>query len=385
VTYYYDPDLSAGSFRMKALTKVLSEKIGPGDTIDIVTTLPNRYHDYSSECPAFEQHGAVTIRRIETPKHKNGFLGQAWAFMIFFMKVLWMVRFEKYDLVFATTSRLFTGFLGAVIAAWKRIPFYLDIRDIFVDTIKDVMGGKKLFILLPVFSAIERFCLNRATKVNLVSQGFMPYFEAKYSSHDFAFFPNGIDEEFLEFKSHPPSLENDRKVMTYAGNIGEGQGLSCIIEKIAHAYPELQVQIIGGGNKKAALLEQVRTCENVSVLDPVPRKELLDIYVSSDFLFLHLNDYEAFKKVLPSKLFEYAAMRKPIIAGVAGYARDFIKEHLPDVIVFEPCNIDDLQKQFDPSEAFTLESREAFVERFSRTAVMQGLSDDILSTIKDRS
>ncbi len=51
----------------------------------------------------------------------------------------------------------------------------------------------------------------------------------------------------------------------------------------------------------------------------------------SDILFVHLNDLEAFHKVLPSKLFEYAATAEArglrcIIAGAGGAA------HLPGML-----------------------------------------------------
>ena len=45
-------------------------------------------------------------------------------------------------------------------------------------------------------------------------------------------------------------------------------------------------------------------------------------------LFLHLGAVPAFEKVLPSKLFEYAALGKPVLAGVAGYAADFVRAEI---------------------------------------------------------
>ena len=72
------------------------------------------------------------------------------------------------------------------------------------------------------------------------------------------------------------------------------------------------------------------------LLQPVKRDELIEIYQSADVLFLHLNDFDAFKKVLPSKIFEYAATGKPIWAGVAGYAAEFITSKIENSAVFFP-------------------------------------------------
>ena len=58
LTFYYPPDLSAGSFRAAALLAALREQAPPGTHIDVITTMPNRYHsfaqqaqDSTAECP----------------------------------------------------------------------------------------------------------------------------------------------------------------------------------------------------------------------------------------------------------------------------------------------------------------------------------------------
>ena len=79
--------------------------------------------------------------------------------------------------------------------------------------------------------------------------------------------------------------------------------------------------------------------KNVILKDPVSRSELKNIYNTADYLFLHLNDYSAFKKVLPSKIFELATYPKTIIAGVSGYSASFIQKEVIDSYVFNPCDV----------------------------------------------
>ena len=55
-------------------------------------------------------------------------------------------------------------------------------------------------------------------------------------------------------------------------------------------------------------------------------------------MFLHLNDFNAFEKVLPSKIFEYGATEKPILAGVSGYAKKFIDSEIINCATFNPCD-----------------------------------------------
>jgi glycosyltransferase involved in cell wall biosynthesis len=380
LTFYYEPDLCAGSFRSGALVKSLLELISDDDTIEVVTTHPNRYATYKVETSGIEQHENLIIKRINIPSHQSGFFDQSLSFLKYFMDALFYVSNRKYDIVFATTSRLFTGFLGAIIARQKKIPLYLDIRDIFVDTLKSLFFKSKLKIFLPLLNLIEQFTLKSATKINLVSEGFLSYFSNKYKKQ-FTLFSNGIDDEFLNFKGPlKPIMKDDELVLTYTGNIGEGQGLEKIVPKIAKRFRNIEFVIIGDGGRKESLISACYELDNVKILPPVSREEIIKIYDKSDILFLHLNDYEAFKKVQPSKIFEYGATFKPIIAGVDGYSRAFIEKYLPDSMIFKPCDFEDFCRMYSSFEGVVnVQSRKDFIGKFSRKGIMQEMVKDILT------
>ena len=103
-----------------------------------------------------------------------------------------------------------------------------------------------------------------------------------------------------------------------------------------------QFEIIGAGGSRQLLEEAIRKSgvDNVRLSPPVPRKELLEKYRQADVLFLHLNDLDAFRKVLPSKIFEYAATGKPILAGIAGYAAEFVEHEIDNSAVVPPCEVE---------------------------------------------
>jgi hypothetical protein len=237
LSFYYQPDLSAGSFRSTALVKALLETLPEDASIEVITTQPNRYSSFSLEAPLLEQHSRLTIRRIALSEHNSGMVDQSKAFFGYLKAVLKMTRNQRYDVVYATSSRLMTASLGALVSKRVGCPLYLDIRDIFVDTIKDVLPVKVTWLLKPLFSAIERLTINAATRVNVVSAGFLPYFKSRYPRGQFVVFTNGIDDEFIEAqpKDVKPSGQGELTVL-YAGNIGEGQGLHAIIPHVAQRF-----------------------------------------------------------------------------------------------------------------------------------------------------
>ncbi len=373
LTYYFEPDLCAGSFRSTAILNALKEKITENDQVDVVTIYPNRYNSFKIDAPITEKRGEnITIHRIKTPDHNNDFFGQMMSFKTYYKEVFKITRNTKdYDLVYASSSRLFTAFLGARLSRKKNAKLYLDIRDIFRDTMLDIFSNVFIKIGLNlIITPIEKYTFKSANHINLVSKGFSEYFE-KYNNCSYSYFTNGIDKVFLEYKKIEKPPQNEKKTILYAGNIGEGQGLHIILPKLAQQLDEkYNFVIIGDGGTKRKLVERIEELNltNIKILPPMERDMLIIEYQKTDYLFLHLNKYKAFEKVLPSKIFEYACFNKPIIAGVSGYAAEFIKENLNNYILFDPGDSNNLIKKIE-SYTYKVEERKEFKKKFSRTRI----------------
>ena len=379
LSFYFEPDLCAGSFRNSPLARELAKQVTGAATIDVITTVPNRYSSFSVEAQQEEHDGNLRICRILLPAHKSGFTDQIKAFHHYYREVKKKIRYTEYDLVFASSSRLFTAYLGYIIASKRGIPLYLDIRDIFTDTLNDVIANRLVkYILLPVLRKIESAVFNYAIHINLISEGFKGYF-AKYTKPKYSYYTNGIDQDFIQSSNFEELLVPNPITITYAGNIGEGQGLHKIIPQAAKILGnKYQFRVIGDGGARKLLEEAIlqESVSNVSVEKPVIRTELLEIYKRSHYLFIHLNDYTAFEKVLPSKVFELAAFPRPIIAGVNGYARFFIDQNVSNSILVEPANPDKMVEEIQ-KYSFKIEKREVFIQSFNRKQINTDMAASI--------
>lgn len=381
LTFYYPPDLSAGSFRSGALIEHLLKRLPAGARVDVLTTRPNRYASIEITAPEREELGSLTVERVPLPPHKSGMIDQARAFLAFERGVMRRIKGRKYDLVFATSARLMTAVMGARIANAQGIPLYLDIRDLFVDAVQEALPGFKGQVFRPVLTMLERYAVRSASRINLVSEGFRSYFEERYPSARLDFFTNGIDEEFLtgNWTAHSSGAERPISVL-YAGNIGKGQGLERIVPRLAKlAGPRYRFIVVGdGGAKEELLRESAREgVRNIEMRSPVKRKELIAMYADADVLFMHLNDYAVCGKVLPSKLFEYAATGKPMLAGVGGYPAEFLRKEVENCGVFPPC---DAETGLAALKGLSLETnkRTAFIERYARAGIMERMTDTLL-------
>ena len=382
LSFYFEPDLCAGSFRNSPLVKELGIQAEGKAILDVITTLPNRYSTFHADAPKFESRGNINIYRIAIPKHQSGMKDQIFSFKEYFSETKKLIKSQKYDLVVASSSRLFTAYLGYTVAKSQHIPLYLDIRDIFTDTMNDVIKNKMIKLsALPILRTIEKRVFNYASHINLISGGFKEYFK-KFPSAKYTFFPNGIDDIFLEV-ANSESQNDGVKLITYAGNFGEGQGLHKIVPQAAKMLGEkFKFLLIGDGGTKKILLNDIERLgvKNVEIVNPMKRNELLNVYAKSDFLFIHLNDYDAFKKVLPSKIFELAAYDKPLIAGVAGFANKFIEENISNKILFLPGDVSDMVAQLN-KYVYKNEVRTTFIEKFKRDNINREMASSIIKYI----
>lgn len=389
LSFYFEPDLCAGSFRNSSLAKTLaSQGLKDNIKIELYTTFPNRYNSYLTETQSFQKIENLEIHRIKTPSHNSGILDQIRSFTQFYVQVRKKTKSVKPDLVFASSSRLFTAYLGYKIAKKNNALLYLDIRDIFVDTISDLYKNSILRLPLILFlKRIERSVFEYAKHINLISPGFKNYF-TRYKKSKITYYTNGIDEAFLNRRLNQSETKRFKKSknvlrIIYAGNIGEGQGLHHIIPQAAKALgPSYEFNIYGDGGAKIKLVDRLQefgNLPNIKIFNPVSREELYNIYEQADYLFIHLNDIPAFEKVLPSKVFELATFPKPIIAGVEGYAREFIESEVSDSIVFTPCCANEFVDKLKKTNFNTSINRNSFIQKFQRSNINQELSRSILN------
>jgi len=390
-TFYFPPDLSAGSFRAIALAKALSTKMGTGNELHVITTHPNRYANHRVEAGDFEVDGKITVHRIAVPSHQSGMFTQSHSFAVYAVRAYRLCREINPDFLIGTTGRLMTGVLTGVTAFRLRKRYFIDLRDIFSETISDLLSRKHWLlgiVFKQIFSFVDRLLLVGASGVNVVSDGFPEYFKKRgIDTHSWSFFPNGVDQEFFSFNPEKDKNFTKEKTILYAGNIGKGQGLEIIVPQLAKRLGDNFRFVIVGDGGSALLMKELILKEkisNVEILPPVSRTELMNYYRKADILFLHLNDVPAFRRVLPSKIFEYGALGKPIVAGLSGYSANFIKDHLSYVNIFDPGDHESAYSCIlkANSTKVPLDVVANFVKHYSRATIMNGLAKHILSILR---
>ena len=380
LSYDYYPDLSLGSTRTASLIEHLLKMQRSDIKIDLITTMPHRFKDAQAVAAVFEQQDHLRIRRVPVPKDHSSLFGQAWAFFCYARAVRKLVRYHKYKVVYASSSRLMMASLATWIAKSQHAILFLDIRNLFADTLKDSLPKQLYRYIGPILSKMEHWTLSSADHVNILSKGFEPYMQQRFPNKKLTCYTNGIDRDLLQRGFKTTSQASEQFNLLYIGNVGDAQGLERIIPQLAKSLEGCaQIKIVGDGSKKVHLEAAIQAlnCKNVTLLPTMPRDKLFQLYAQADMLFLHLKESQAFRNTLPSKIFEYAATGKPILAGVGGFVAEFIQSEISNAVVFRPYDAEDALKEIAKLN-FVLDEREDFIKKYQRDAIMKNMAGDLL-------
>jgi glycosyltransferase involved in cell wall biosynthesis len=199
---------------------------------------------------------------------------------------------------------------------------------------------------------MELFFYHRATVIVALTEAFEQNLIARgISEEKIRVIPNGVDRTlFYPREKDAVLLEKlglrGKFVVGYIGTHGMAHGLDFIVRAAAQLKdPSIHFLFVGDGAEKERVLKlaQEKRLQNATFLDPIP-KEKVPAYMSTcDAALVPLKKSDTFKTVLPSKIFEAAALQRLIILGVEGQAKELVEKYGAGVC-FEPENCGDFLK-----------------------------------------
>jgi glycosyltransferase involved in cell wall biosynthesis len=117
-------------------------------------------------------------------------------------------------------------------------------------------------------------------------------------------------------------------LLGFFGTHGLAHGLDFILDCApALAAENIHLLLAGDGERRAKLIERARSenLRNVHFVDPVQRKDVPALVAQCDGALVNLIASPTFLDVIPSKIFEAAALQCPILLGVDGITREIVE------------------------------------------------------------
>jgi glycosyltransferase involved in cell wall biosynthesis len=351
ITDNFPPETNAPATRTHEHCR---EWVKAGAKVTVITCAPNFpqgkvYAGYRNRLYQEETIDGIRVIRVWTYITANeGFAKRILDYLSFAVSSFLAGLFQKADIIIATSPQFFTTWSALALSRLKRKPWIFELRDLWPESIRTV-GAMEHSRILDMFEKIELFLYRKAARVVAVTDAFKRNLVARGIDADkIHVVTNGANLDL--YQERPPNESllakhglTGKFVVGYIGTHGMAHSLEFIVNSLVKVTDDaIHFLFIGDGAKKADVvrLAQAKGLRNATFLDPIP-KELVPEYMSiTDLALVPLLKSDTFKTVIPSKIFEASAMRKPILLGVEGQAREIVEGYGAG-ICFEPENESD--------------------------------------------
>ncbi|MBD8872854.1 glycosyltransferase family 4 protein [Rhodanobacter sp. DHB23] len=314
-----------------------------GHEVTVVTCAPNfpegkLFSGYRNRWRQIEVMGGIRVVRVKTYMTENkGFVKRTLDFVSFMVMGTFFALFEREpDVVVATSPQFFCAVGGWLVAALRRKPFVLEIRDLWPESIVAV-GAMPRNVLIRLFEVVERFIYWRATAIIAVTQGIHDGICGKgVRKEKVHLIGNGVD--LRRYRPMPPDSEIIKKydlenkfVVGFLGTHGLAYALDMIIDMASALRDRCNIAFVfvGAGIERARIenLAAQRQLSNVRMIPRQPGELMPHMWSVCNLALVPLRKSSFFQMTRPAKIFEAMGMGIPILfSGVPGEASRIVSE-----------------------------------------------------------
>jgi glycosyltransferase involved in cell wall biosynthesis len=373
LSHYFPPEGNAPATRVFELCRRWAKA---GHCVTVITGVPNVpdgkvYDGYRNRLWQREEMDGIRVIRVWTYLAPNKGTARRIANYVSFMVAAAIAGCftRRPEIIIATSPQFFCGWAGAILSKLRRRPFILEIRDIWPESIR-VVGAMRSRGLLSLLEWLEKRLYAASDHIVTVGEGYRKQLcERGVPALNISVVMNGVDRE--SYATPPEGAKVRQKfgldskfVCSYIGTVGMACGLQVVLRAAAklkdRESDQIRFLIVGDGALLQMLREEAQRAglSNVIFTGRQAKESMPEFLAASDSCLVHLKKQALFASVMPSKIFEALAMRRPVILGVEGFAADFIRKSGGGLCI-EPENEDQLllaaeRLQTDPALAQSL-------------------------------
>ncbi|MBC8066993.1 MAG: glycosyltransferase family 4 protein [Deltaproteobacteria bacterium] len=343
LSQYFPPEMGAPAARVSELAARWAER---GHEVCVLTGFPNHPTgvvppEYRGRVLQREQWRGVEVLRTWIYATANkGVLRRGLAYGSFASSSVLLGglarEVRRADVVLASSPQFLVALSGYLLARAWRVPYALEIRDLWPQSIVEVGALSERHPIVHVLRGLERFVYEQADLLVGVTDSFAEIWRQQgISPTKIRVIKNGVDLELftpdIDARAIRAELQlGDRFVVGYIGTIGMAHGLGTLLDVADRfrARPGVVFVLIGDGAERAALEADARArgLDNVRFVGVLPRAKIPAVLAATDLAVVMLRDTPLFETVLPSKLFEIMGCARPLVLAVGGEARRLVEQ-----------------------------------------------------------
>jgi glycosyltransferase involved in cell wall biosynthesis len=295
--------------------------------------------------PKLELSGRLEIIRIPVEHRRGGVLSyfyQYFAFTLFSATVLaWRSLRKRYDLVYVHNMPDVLV-MSALIPKWFGAKVILDQHDPMPELMKTIFGLNEKSLGIRLIRHLEKWSIAQANFVITVNAACKRLISKRSCLPEkIGVVMNAPDEEifpFREAKSYPARTPDSPFVVMYHGSLVQRNGADLLVDTLASlrkVIPAIELRIYGRSNSYfEQVLEKARSLDLLSCIRYMGSKtleELVQEIEACDVGIIpnHRNEFTNIN--IPTRIFEYLALGKPVVAPQTPGIQDYFG---PDSLFF---------------------------------------------------
>jgi glycosyltransferase involved in cell wall biosynthesis len=285
----------------------------------------------------WEDIDGIRVFRVGTLLSANKGFGKRTLNYLSYMAsaILFSPLVKGVDVVVSTSPQFFCGLAGFFVSTGKRVPWVLEIRDLWPESIIAV-GAVRNRTVIRFLESFETFMYRRADRVVALTNAFKRHIAGRGVPFGrIEVIKNGADLDRFRPMPRDNAFRSahgltGKFVASYVGTHGMAHSLDTIFRaaELLRGDDRIVFLMVGDGAERENLLKEKDRSglDNVVMLPQQPKERMPEILAASDASLVLLKKTDLFKTVIPSKLFEAMAMERPIVLGVEGESREIVEE-----------------------------------------------------------
>lgn len=371
-----------------------------GLEVTVITCAPNFpqgkvYAGYKNRLYSVEMMEGIRVIRMWSYIVPNkGFLKRTLDYISYSVTSFLAGLFVKTDLIVATSPQFFTALSGRTLSFWKRCPWIMEVRDLWPESIKTV-GAMKDNAFIRYFEKVEYKCYHSAKRIVVVTDSFRKkLIERGIDPAKIEVVKNGVNRTLFSPEEKDEQLIRklglrNKIVIGYIGTHGMAHKLDFILQCASrmNGKNNYHFLFLGNGAERDNLikLKEELKCDNVTMLESVSKQEVKRYISILDICLVNLKKSELFTMVIPSKIFETAAMGIPILMGVEGESKEIVEGYGAG-LCFVPENEEDFLSKLNDlqKDEVYLKCKEGclrLADAFDRKKLAENMYEIITKTI----
>jgi len=318
-----------------------------GISVTVITTVPNfpsgkPHPPYRNRLYTSETLDGIRVIRVWTFLAPNqGVVLRALDFASFAVSGFFAGLFQKPEIIVATSPQLLTALAGHMLARVKRCPWVFEVRDLWPESIAAV-GAMKEGLVMRALRHVEQMLYRGADRIVTVTEPIRMQLAGRgVPIEKVGVVPNGVDLERLIPKTGSAALAarlrlEGKFIVAYVGTHGFAQGLEVVVRAAdLLRNSDIHFVFVGEGARRKDLMEMSvwLGVKNVSFVGAVPSEAAVEYLALADAIVIPLKKSALFDGALPSKIFEAAAMERPILLSASGISADLVRGYHAGLVV----------------------------------------------------